>query len=83
MEIQGKYNSTLMAKYLQMDVGYFNNMNPGLTEALNKGIALDLKLPADKVNTFNTAKAQILKESVQLLMTNPSFPATTLNFMIY
>ncbi len=68
VEIQGRYNSTLMAKYLQMDVAYLNKINPGLNEALNKGNVYSLKLPADKVALFNLNRQQILKESVQLLM---------------
>ena len=75
VEIQGKYNSTLMAKYLQMDNVYLNNINPGLNEALNKGDAFTLYLPADKIDLFNQIKKQLLKESVQLLMSNSSLPA--------
>ena len=72
VEIQGRYNSTLMAKYLQMDIASLNSMNPGLNEALNKGNLFSLNLPADKIDLFNQQKAQILKESVMLLMTGSS-----------
>ncbi len=75
VEIQGRYNSTLMAKYLQIDDFYLNSINPGLTEALNKGDVFTLHLPADKVDLFNQVKTQLLKESVQLLMINSSIPA--------
>ena len=74
VEIQGKYNSTLMAKYLQTDEAYLNSINPGLNEALHKGNSFSLNLPADKVELFNQQKAQILKESIQLLMINASLP---------
>ena len=70
VEIQGRYNSTLMAKYLQMDIAYLNSINPGLNDALNRGSVFSLNLPADKVDLFNESKAQILKESIQLLMIN-------------
>ncbi len=75
VEIQGKYNSTLMAKYLQIDMAYLSKINPGLDEALNKGMSFNLNIPANKVVLFNQLKAQILKQSVQLLMANSSFPA--------
>ncbi len=75
VEIQGKYNSTLMAKYLQIDDAYLSSINPGLSEALNKGDAFALHLPADKVELFNQVKTQLLKESIQLLMINSSLPA--------
>ncbi len=75
VEIQGRYNSTLMAKYLQMDIASLNSMNPGLNDALNKSTLFNLKLPADKIDLFNQQKAQILKESVQLLMLSTSVPA--------
>ena len=74
VEIQGKFNSTLMAKYLQLDQAYLNSINPGLSESLNKGSVFNLSLPADKVELFNQQKAQILKESVELLMINASLP---------
>ncbi len=72
VEIQGKYNSTLMAKYLQMDITDLSKTNPGLNEALNKGITYNLHLPADKISLFNQLRTQILKESVQLLLINTS-----------
>ena len=72
VEIQGKYNSTLMAKYLQIDVAYLNKINPGLNEALNRGVTYSLKLPSNKMILFANSRQQILKESVQLLMINSS-----------
>ncbi len=72
VEIQGRYNSTLMAKYLQMDIAYFNRINPGLNEALNRGTSYNLNLPSDKVALFTDLRQEILKESIELLMINSS-----------
>lgn len=72
VEIQGKYNSTLMAKYLQIDAAYLEKINPGLHEALNGGATYTLRLPADKVSLFTEQKQKILKESVQLMIINSS-----------
>ena len=72
VEIQGRYNSTLMAKYLQIDAAYLSKINPGLNEALNRGTTYNLQLPADKMILFTELKPQLLKESVQLLMISSS-----------
>ncbi|TKK66960.1 lytic transglycosylase domain-containing protein [Ilyomonas limi] len=70
VEIQGKYNSTIMAKYLQMDEGLLNRLNPGLDDALNAGTTYNLRLPTDKVEPFKQAKNTILKESVEMLLSD-------------
>jgi len=68
VEIAGKYNSTIMAKYLQMDEELLNRFNPGLEGALNSGTVYNLRLPTDKVNLFQQTKNTILKESVEALL---------------
>jgi len=70
VEIQGKYNSTIMAKYLQIDKGFLNRLNPGLDNALNGGSIYNLRLPSDKVGLFEQVKSTILKESVEVLLLN-------------
>lgn len=68
VEIQGRYNSTIMAKYLQLDEALLSRLNPRLDEALNQGTVYVLRLPADKMPLFEQNKKTILKESVQLLL---------------
>ena len=68
VEIQGRYNSTIMAKYLQLDEALLSRLNPRMNEALNQGAVYVLRLPADKIILFEQNKKTILKESVQLLL---------------
>jgi membrane-bound lytic murein transglycosylase D len=70
VEIQGRYNSTIMAKYLQMDEGLLDRLNPDIDNALNSGNTYNLRLPADKMDLFTQTKKTILKESVESLLLN-------------
>jgi membrane-bound lytic murein transglycosylase D len=70
VEIEGRYNSTIMAKYLQMDEGFLDRLNPGLDDALNSGSTYNLRLPTDKIDLFSQTKKVILKESVEGLLLN-------------
>jgi membrane-bound lytic murein transglycosylase D len=57
-----------MAKYLQIDEGLLNRLNPGLERALNSGNAYNLRLPSDKMDLFHQTRNTILKESVEMLI---------------
>jgi membrane-bound lytic murein transglycosylase D len=70
VEVQGRYNSTIMAKYLQMDEGVLNRLNPDLNKGLNSGTVYNLRLPANKVELFQQTRSAILKESVEALLSN-------------
>jgi len=70
VEIQGKYNSTIMAKYLQMDEGFLDRLNPDLDSVLKGGVVYNLRLPTDKIGLFQQEKNNILKESVEGLPLN-------------
>jgi len=70
VEIQGKYNSTIMAKYLHMDEDLLNRLNPGLDKTLKNGNVYNLRLPSDKIGLFQQVKNTILKESVEVLLLN-------------
>ncbi len=70
VEVQGRYNSTIMAKYLQMDEGLLNRLNPRLEDVLNAGSVFNLRLPSDKVSLFEQTRKVILIESVEALLLN-------------
>jgi membrane-bound lytic murein transglycosylase D len=70
VEIQGKYNSTIMAKYLQIDEGFLSRLNPGLDNALAGGNVYNLRLPTDKTALFEQTRKAILQESVEALLTS-------------
>ena len=66
--ISGKYNSIILAKNIMMDIASFNRYNPNFDKQIAVKGTFDLRLPADKMDTFNTKKYQILEESLRLLL---------------
>ena len=66
--IAGKYNSLIMAKFLGMDITYFNQLNPRFDAILAGNNTYELKLPPDKMNVFQAKRYPILQESVQQMM---------------
>ena len=66
--ISGKYNSVILAKNIMMDIASFNRYNPNFDKQIAVKGTFDLRLPADKMDTFNTKKYQILEESLRLLL---------------
>jgi membrane-bound lytic murein transglycosylase D len=71
LNISGKYISTVISKYIIMDVLEFNRYNPDFDKVMaSANNSYDLKLPADKMDLFVSNKYQILNESVQRLLVN-------------
>ncbi len=66
--ISGKYNSVVIAKNLVMDIARFNHYNPSFDNMLATAGTYDLRLPADKMQLFISAKYQILNECVQVML---------------
>ena len=66
--ISGRYNSSVIAKYLTMDVAAFNKMNPDFDKLLGSGNDYMLRLPSEKMDIFMARKPEILNESLQLLL---------------
>ena len=60
-----------------MDISIFNELNPGLDDALAKGIIYTLHLPADKAALFQAKKIEILKQSVELFLSSANSPAAS------
>lgn len=70
ISIYGKYNSVVIANALMMDINDFNHMNPDMDKKLSEGEIYSLTIPADKVELFQSKKLEMLKESVQLLLSS-------------
>lgn len=70
MPLSGKYNSTVIAKNLSIDIMEFNRINPGFDMVMSTGEPFDLRLPSDKMDLFVANKYSILNECVQMLLTN-------------
>ena len=68
IEITGKYNSGIIAKNLGLDLVLFKSLNPGFDKQILSGSTYTLRLPADKIEVFNSTKNNILSESVQFLL---------------
>jgi len=70
--ISGRYNSKAIAKYLEMSLADFNQLNPSLDKVLASNSTYQLKLPEEKVATFLEKKNEMLNESIQMLI-NPEY----------
>jgi membrane-bound lytic murein transglycosylase D len=69
MNVSGKYYSTVISKYILMDVTEFNRYNPDFDKVMaSANNSYDLKLPSDKMDLFVSNKYDILNESVQRLL---------------
>ncbi len=66
-QISGKYRSSIVAKSLGMDIAIFDLLNP----RFNMLVTIQeytLRLPAEKMEIFNSNRLQILNESVQFIL---------------
>jgi len=69
ISVSGKYHSSVVAKYVVMDINEFNRYNPEFDKVMSSvNNTYELKLPADKMDLFAANKYQILNESVQFLL---------------
>jgi membrane-bound lytic murein transglycosylase D len=69
MNVSGKYYSTVISKYILMDLAEFNRYNPDFDKVMaSANNSYDLNLPAEKMDLFVSNKYQILNESVQRLL---------------
>lgn len=66
--ISGKYNSLIITRYIVMDIAGFNRYNPDFDKQIAVNGIFELRLPADKMDIFNSKKFQILEESMRLLL---------------
>jgi membrane-bound lytic murein transglycosylase D len=67
-KITGRFNSTVIIKYVEMDMGTFNRYNPGFDNKIAVDGKYELRLPAPKMNIFVEKRYQILEESMKLLL---------------
>lgn len=76
-ELSGRYNSTIIAKSLEMDISHFNKLNPGFDRAVSSGNSYQMKLPSEKIKLFDSKKQSILNESLMFLLNNNATKVTT------
>ncbi|HRP54702.1 lytic transglycosylase domain-containing protein [Agriterribacter sp.] len=69
LHISGKYNTSIVAKNLDMEVAEFSMYNPGFDkEVITNGY--DLRLPKDKMEKFNAKREEILNECIEVMLAN-------------
>ena len=68
INVTGKYTAVAITESLGMDINEFNRLNPNFDRHLSANGNYDLRLPSDKMVTFQTNKPQILEQSVRLLV---------------
>ena len=72
--ISGKFNATIIAKNLSLDVSEFNRYNPQFDNLINSNGQYELVLPGDKMQLFLANKYQILNECVQFMLGDSNIP---------
>ena len=66
--VSGKYTALAIASTLQMDISDFNGWNPNFDKALAANGTYNLRLPNDKLSSFQANKSKILEESVRMML---------------
>ncbi len=67
-EVQGKYNAAVVAAELQMDLAFFNKLNPGFEKIVSGDSGYSLRLPAEKMELFKANRYNILYQSILATM---------------
>lgn len=66
--VSGKYNAKTIAKYIELNSKLFDRYNPNFDATINDIGNYDLRLPADKMQTFKSIRYDILNDCVKQLM---------------
>lgn len=68
--ISGKYNGTVIAQHLKMNITDFNRLNPSFDKSLAANGSYNLRLPSDKALLFQASKPQILEQSIRMMLSS-------------
>lgn len=75
--VSGKYRSEMIAKNIMMSQDEFLRYNPEFDKKMSSSDNVyELKLPADKMELFNSNKYNILNDSVQSMLNNNTVMAS-------
>ncbi len=66
--ISGRFNSTVILKYIDLDKATFDRYNPGFDNKISLEGKYELRLPTAKMNIFVAKRYEILDESLKLLL---------------
>jgi membrane-bound lytic murein transglycosylase D len=67
-KISGKYTAFAISDGIGMNITDFNKLNPNFDKSIAANGSYELRLPADKTTTFQQNKAQILEQSVRMML---------------
>src|ERR1700744_668166 len=68
LTISGRYSAAIIAKNITMPLADFNRYNPYFDNIITANGSFDLRLPAAKMQVFQTNKYPILNECLQNLL---------------
>lgn len=68
VDVTGKFYSYAIVQMLKMNLSEFNKMNPNFDQQLASTGKYKMRLPADKLVSFNDNKNAILDQSIRLML---------------
>jgi membrane-bound lytic murein transglycosylase D len=74
-EVQGRYNSVVVANALSLDITAFNSLNPGFDQMVQTEKGYSLRLPKDKMEVFKANRFAILYQSITTTIQSATAPA--------
>jgi membrane-bound lytic murein transglycosylase D len=66
--ISGRFHSSVILKYIDLDKTIFDRLNPNFDNKIAEDAKYELRLPTIKMNTFIVKRYEILDESMQMLL---------------
>ena len=66
--ITGRFNSSVILKFIELDKTSFDRYNPGFDNKIAVEAKYELRLPTRMMNIFLAKRYEILDESMQLLL---------------
>ncbi len=75
-QLEGKYNSLVLANKIYYDIFQFNKLNPNFDLQVVKAGGYNLRLPKDKMALFHAYRLNILNESILALMRGDAVTVT-------
>ncbi|MBC7946403.1 MAG: lytic transglycosylase domain-containing protein [Chitinophagaceae bacterium] len=70
--ISGRYNASVIARHVEMDIKAFHKLNPDFDRLVASNGNYQLRLPDGKMDLFMAKKPDILNESMKLLLAQVS-----------
>jgi len=67
-EVYGRYNASVVANNLLIDIDRFNKWNPDFEKKLGEGQKYLMRIPKDRVSIFQARKGDILLQSIKVLL---------------